>query len=366
MIRRRRVPAVRRLCAALFLALGATASRAADPAGTKTFVTWTATCNNLADCVVVGAEESQLLTVRVIRGAKPDAEPLVKMTLVRTDDDKTPVSSVRMTAIDGAKKTPLAIPDASLSRDDARIVNVELPPGGPGGKFVDAIRDGASLTYQIGASEGSFGLKGISAALRWVDDRQRRAGTATALVAKGMTPLSQVPAERPAPVVTAAPAGSAREVTFSAGAALKKAMPQGDTCDAEIVRSPDAAESVFAWKLGADRLLVFMPCSRGAYNFAAALFFTDAKGGSPRPVALPLPAGPRHDVPVNILTNAEFDPEKMELSEFAKARGLGDCGSQTTWAWTGTTFALLSASVQMTCAGLTSEAWPNVYRAVKR
>lgn len=365
MIRRSFLSAV--LAAVFVMPLVANRSRAADPAGVKSFDTWTATCNNLADCVVVGAVDGELLTLRVIRGAKPDAEPEVKMTFVRTDEDKKPPGVVRLTAVDGPKKTPLSVPPATVSQDDERFVRIELPAGGPSRGFVDGIRDAASLSYKIGGTEGSFGLKGISAALRWIDDRQGRAGTATALVARGMTSNGQIPATRPAPVVTAAPAGSAAEVDKPAiSAALKKAMPRGDECEAELLKAPDAAESLFAWRLGPDRLLVFVPCSRGAYNFSAALFFTDIKGGSPRPVELPHPAAPRDGVPPNILTNAEFDPGKMELSEFAKGRGLGDCGSQTTWVWTGKDFELLSASLQTTCAGLVSDDWPNIYTAVRK
>lgn len=285
MIRRRLCPTACIRAVGFLLAVMASRGHAADRAGIKTFDTWTATCNNLADCVAVGAQDGELVTVRVIRGAKPDAEPIVKLTLVRTDDDKTPVSSVRLTAVDGDKKTAVDMPNAAVSQDDARIVTVDLPPGASSSMFIDAFRNAASLTYKIGTSDGSFGLKGMSAALRWIDARQGRAGTATALVAKGMTPLSQVPAERPVPVVTAAPEGSAAKVTqVPIGAALKKAMPQGDDCEAELVTSREAGEGASAGTLGRDHLLVFVPCSRGAYNVSAALFFTDAKGGSPRPV----------------------------------------------------------------------------------
>lgn len=42
----------------------------------------------------------------------------------------------------------------------------------------------------------------------------------------------------------------------------------------------------------------------------------------------------------DILLNAAIDPRTGLLTHFAKARGIGDCGSAGTWKWTGYTFKL--------------------------
>ena len=115
--------------------------------------------------------------------------------------------------------------------------------------------------------------------------------------------------------------------------------------------------------MGRDLVLVAVPCVRGAYNMTRALFFTDAKGGAPRPV--PLPQARAEDVATaeNVVTNMGFDQKTMILSDFAKGRGLGDCGDRRTFVWTGKIFALLEAAGLDACPGALAEDWPLFYRA---
>jgi hypothetical protein len=104
----------------------------------------------------------------------------------------------------------------------------------------------------------------------------------------------------------------------------------------------------------------------GAYNVTSALFFTDANGGAPRPTVLSRPvAGGDAGNPANLLINADFDPKSMVLTEFAKGRGIGDCGSIWTWLWTGRAFEPLDASRLEACPGALPEDWPNIYKATR-
>ena len=50
-----------------------------------------------------------------------------------------------------------------------------------------------------------------------------------------------------------------------------------------------------------------------------------------------------------------------EEEAFAKARGVGDCGSAATWAWDGHAFRLLRETVMEPCRRVVSEDWPTLY-----
>ena len=47
----------------------------------------------------------------------------------------------------------------------------------------------------------------------------------------------------------------------------------------------------------------------------------------------------------------EYDPQDGLLREFAKSRGLGDCGNSASWAWDGSMFRLASYLALDRCMG---------------
>ncbi len=55
----------------------------------------------------------------------------------------------------------------------------------------------------------------------------------------------------------------------------------------------------------------------------------------------------------NILDNADWEPGTRRLSEFAKARGLGDCGAHSDYAWDGARFRLVRQESMGECRGST-------------
>jgi hypothetical protein len=64
--------------------------------------------------------------------------------------------------------------------------------------------------------------------------------------------------------------------------------------------------------------------------------------------------------------NVEYDPKTRTLTSFAKARGLGDCGSNQTWVWDGQAFQLLSETDMPQCRGAPPDDWPSRYVAKVR
>lgn len=67
-------------------------------------------------------------------------------------------------------------------------------------------------------------------------------------------------------------------------------------------------------------------------------------------------------MPDNSTVNGAYDPKTRTLSAFAKGRGIGDCGSAQTWAWTGDRFVLTEESTMGQCAGVRSDLWPVAWR----
>ena len=83
---------------------------------------------------------------------------------------------------------------------------------------------------------------------------------------------------------------------------------------------------------------------------------TDGKGGAPRsPFA--------EAAQETTLMNADYDPATRTLSDFGKARGLGDCGAETQWIWTGGSFVKVEERRMDACRGALPAYWPVTYRA---
>ncbi len=341
------------------LALAAVPSRAAPtgavPPVSKSFEGWVATCDNLHDCVVVGSndEGDGLFYVRVARGSDVVAAPKVKMVLAASDPIPGAPSAIRLMVKAASKTEAFSVPAAKDDPDGAALAAEISDPA-----FLISIEAADTLDYVAGTLKGRLGLKGLVPALRFIDEHQGRTGTPTALVARGMTPVSQVPAPPVPPTVQ--PAGITAAVAASptlSRALLDMAKP---ACDPEVVEAHgDAA----AWTLGPDRQLVAVPCAEGAYNASVALFTTDGKGGQPRPAMLEQPLKQGDAEADNVVVNYDFDVKTLTLTSLDKGRGLGDCGASRTWVWTGEIFALLRAAELETCPGALPEDWPPVFQA---
>ncbi len=85
-----------------------------------------------------------------------------------------------------------------------------------------------------------------------------------------------------------------------------------------------------------------------------------------RQIKLPYAPGEQRPEDVVVVTNGTFDQKTLVLSEFNKARGIGDCGEWNEWAWDGQAFRLLRSRSMGRCSGLLIEEWPVMYQAVVR
>ncbi len=333
----------------LLLALLATVPADPAPGPIKTFGDWAVACDNVHAC-----EMTSLL-------------PGDGMSVEGSGYDEISLSIARGPGPAGAFSVEVSInvqaKSATALRIDGQVVASGTPTndtlrfaGADAERIVAAIGKGkeAALTGPGGNRIGRVSLAGSSAALRFIDADQGRAGTVSAAIAKGSKPVNAVPLVQPAPVVRyVRPSGTAARVT----PALKTAMVTASDCGEEYTSEVPKIET---YALGGGRTLALLPCGAGAYNYMSVPFLL----GAGKPVfagfdSQPGMSGPDSTMPM--LVNAGWDPKTARLSSYSKGRGLGDCGSAEEYVWDGTRFRLVEQRVMGECRG--SVNWLMVWKA---
>lgn len=325
----------------LLLALAAAAA-SPQPGTLKTFGDWTVGCDNGRTCKAValvpeGEDRETYLLLSIDRGPSTAAR-----------------AQLRWDMPDGpARRTVLTIERQAVAKTSVPAVVLEPT-------ITAALVKGArvEVTTEDGKTIGSASLSGLAAALRYIDDRQKRVGTVTALVAKGAA--AQVAPPPPLPVVIVPPPGTRPPRVLSVARVTKLIGPDKAKCTYSTNRiEPEA------YRLDARTSLVTVvhPCGNGAYNiFYSALLVDEA--GNARAASfdtdLPKPKEGWNDG----LANGGYDPKTGRLYKFMKARGLGDCGSFGEYVWDGKRFRLTERSDMGECRG--SLDYITTWRAIVR
>lgn len=359
------------------LALAAPAGAVAAESGIEArFRNWIVGCDNVRTCRAIGfpadpdGSGAALVLERSGEGA---ARPVLRLSLDRPDDDAAPLAGAFDLAADGRTLGRLEV-DRNfriVPNDFGRRVGDIRDPAIEAA-LLKALRSGRTVTAQWPGGDllATISLDGAAAALLFVDDRQRRIGTQGALMRAGDRPDGAVPAP---PALPDPPAPPART-----GAAAPRAVPAEvrrlynadvakDLCDSDLARSakPDIH------RLDARTVLFGFPCLQGAYQGSTAYYVTSDTASPraqrirlPRPPVRPGPDQPREPAPpAHIVTGDDFSADLGEITEFAKGRGLGDCGTTGTWRWTGSGFALTSYSSMPVCGGLDPDDWLTLFRS---
>jgi hypothetical protein len=209
-------------------------------------------------------------------------------------------------------------------------------------------------------------LSGAVASLLWIDDKQKRLDTVTALVRRGAKPASAVPPQPKAPVIVAAKPSKTKAPENHAPALLAKGRALCEDDDT-------ASQLEDVNPLGGGQFLYQFSCpgSSGAYNFVN-VFLIGPIGNvkALRPATFRRPPGSGdggNDGPPAGLTNPTFDSETMTLTSFTKGRGYGDCGGEEQWVWDGKVFRLALERTMTECRRIPMDDWPVTWRAeVKR
>lgn len=319
----------------------ATPTASADPATAKpesrTFRDWTVVCGNDGACSAFGRVESGTGWLRIVMPAGPEAVPVVDLGMGMDADSLEPTVT-----IDGrAYGLDVADGVARTSADQARAL-------------IAALAGGRTAMVGTGEEAMTLSVSGVSAALLWIDERQGRLDTVTALIRKGDAPASTVPAAPALPVVAAAPAVA--QTGMKTGTQLPdavEALGKVRECRGDTGFSPDFQSATQHYRLAADTVLWGVPCFMGAYNTGYLYVLTDNAGASPRIISLPT-TGEAIETPIN----PDYDPATRRLEAFGKGRGLGDCGTHHQWIWTGQAFVLEHERLMDACMGLTPDLWP--------
>jgi hypothetical protein len=317
---------------------------AADPTGTsQTFGDWAVACDNLRTCEMtslVGDDtdfpEDGPLAASISRAPGPQGGFQV------TVDSAKAAGNVTL-KIDGAPVAQGAPKDGSVrfhGTDAARIVA--------------ALVEGSALTLvDAKGTTVTVSLKGSSAALRFIDAGQGRAGTVTAAVAKGTKPAAAVPVGPAAPRIAALRGGG---TPASVSAVLRKQMEKAAGCDEEAAEF-DKDSEVQTFALGGGATLALLPCGSGAYNINSVPFVV--RGGKATVADIDYSGDGSGEAAM--LTNAWWDDKKSVLSTHAKGRGIGDCGESATYVWNGKSFVLVELRSMDACRG--SINWLRTWKA---
>ena len=332
---------------------------------TRTLRDWYATCDNGNDCFAyTGTDTGGWLLVRL--GAGPEAVPTI-LVGVSPFADEAPGETVRLT-IDDVSEVLAAGPDESashaVSSDRVAATLVRLASA-------------RSLSIGKGEAETSLPTAGASAALLWIDERQGRLDTTSALIRRGDRPASTVPSAPALPrVVRAAtpdqgrfarasdPGEQGSEANLSLPAAIE-ALPEVRQCREDTAFNAFLQKAVLAARLSPDTELWGVPCDAGAYNAMYDFYLTGTDGSNPRKADFPS-WEPRErtegDIAGDGLVNPVFDANTNTLRHFPRARGIGDCGTIQSWGWTGEAFVLVQERFMGNCWGMPSNLWPTIWR----
>jgi hypothetical protein len=314
----------------MFLALAAAAA-SPQPGELKTFRDWIVGCDNGRACQAVGLlpeGEVEGATITVQRDAAANVVPKITIT--------SEVKAVGLSIDNALSVFKLRPSDGyfEIAADEATDFTVPL-----------AKANRIELVDAGGKPLATISLAGASAALRYIDDKQKRVGTVTALVAKGAA--KAVPAPPPLPIIAVPLADKRPPRTLSVARATQLIGSDNAKCEYSSAKvEPEA----FRLDARTSLVTVVHPCGNGAYNYFSSAFLID-ETGKVRPATFDTDKPNPKDGENLGLVNAGYDPKTRRLSSFMKGRGLGDCGSGQDYVWDGTRFRLVEQTDMGECRG---------------
>lgn len=323
----------------MLLTLLAAVAAAAQPSEVRTFQDWTVACDNGLTCEAVAL---------LPENAEGDVqwEQWVTLTLRRGGRAGDPPSLI-MQGYDGSPAALLADGQALPVRLSESVDGVTVT--GDERLLVETLRSARVLDVRdaAGTSLGRISLAGASAAMLYMDEKQHRLDTVTAMVRRGSRPASAVPAPPALPQVRMAPPPT--DEPLSIDTAIVAGFRRRFECHEYDVREDSDFETI---QIATGTTLVLVPCGSGAYNFSSVPVIARRRGGRivtelalfDRQWGLRSEGHP-------LLINADWDAEERRLREFSKARGLGDCGSRADYAWDGAGFRLVHQEEMEECRG---------------
>lgn len=337
---------MRRALFALSLMPLAGVALAAETGTTQTFGDWLVGCDNTRSCTAIGLSPEAagvFAYLKVAREGGPGSRASISVSIL---DELAAGGPIR-----------LELEGGTLDRETWEVEEnassfATAQAGERSRAAIEALLPGETLQVSIGEETAPISLGGMSAALRYMDAAQERAGTALALVAKGERPEDTVPA---APLPGSIP--SMRLTEIDTPAQRPQGLPERDEFCPE-----SAGDTVLQAENGT--LLWGVCSSSGAYNlFSDFSIVVDgiatAADLGPQGTGIDPDGGDTGST----LVNAALAEDGRTLQAFFRGRGLGDCGSITSWVFDGRAMRLVEESGMGECRGVRPDDWPVTYRA---
>ncbi|MCP1468875.1 hypothetical protein J3E64_000546 [Sphingobium sp. OAS761] len=317
---------------------GVGAPRPPVPGSLETYKDWTIGCDNRNRCEAIallpenGDWPDNPMMIGVVRDAGPDAA--TEVWFERDGKGQAEVSFI----IDGRR-----IASATARGGTATV------RGPQASALAIGMARGTAMEVRLGGKPvGRPSLSGSAAALRYMDARQGRAGTTTALIASGPLGVLAVKAAPAAPRIQRAPVPAGPEP-----AALwrdeRTRIGSMTGCTEEMNSGPPMEQH----RLSKTETLILVPCGAGAYNFSSVPVIASGVPGRRvfRLASFDYKPGWTENPAQPMLVNAGWDAGKSRLDSFAKGRGLGDCGGSESYVWDGSLFRLVEATAMGECRG---------------
>lgn len=360
---------IRPAALAVCLALLSVPAGAGDLGTVRTFEDWTAGCDNGRACTalnLLAGDGASIWFLRLDRNA--DATAPVQLTLMPQSETYPRTGTLRLRAA-GADIATLKFGQGLRQDGDGLVIEDRKAVAAVLAVMRSAEKLEVISTQQPAGAEvlANISLVGAKAALLWVDERQQRIDTVTALVGRGSKPESAVPVPPVLPVAVperTTDGGPPPEALAEATRSEMSRQSAGYCDEDRDGPDPDSHNMV---RLGPDLLLASVRCFSGAYNFGRAYFLLEEGAvASVRPALFPRPVEQKVEedkdsTPDNVLWNADFAPNSTEISHFAKGRGMADCGETGVWRWDGHAFQAVSMTEMNSCRGIMAGYWPNTY-----
>lgn len=309
---------------------------------------WAVGCDNLIRCEAIAlqpeasgsGDSDEPLLLQIVREGGPSGEVMLRVSGL----SQIPREIALM--VDGAQAARLSgtAGDEAVVRGESALATVQAMAGASTIELRPVGRKGRTES-----SLASFSSTGLAEILRFVDARQGRVGTRSALISRGPEPDTGVPLPPPRPTVRQLPSPDADAAPGLNEAELAAARKLA-VCDAMLM-ARDVAE---LFPLDGDSALLLLPCEAGAYNVSAVPLIARGTAGS-RALSIArfdfAPGFTGEPGKPPLVVNALWDARRGILSSLAKGRGIGDCGASENYVWDGTMFRLIESRAMHVCRG---------------
>lgn len=321
------------------------------PAKVVTFKDWTVGCDNGLACQAVALMPQTMpdgaLSVVVTRAEGAAALLAIEMSGLTSKSDRFRI------VIDGKVAYAGEMQAGSEMMKVSALDAIKLARTMAKGRVMTVI-DGA------GTDLGTASLSGASAAFRYADAAQGRAGSRGAIIATGAKKSNGKTSSLPVII-----AKKIKPTDILPDTAAIVALSENSPCATERYGPTQDA----AYSLGTDasgpQALILLNCGSGAYNFSVGVYvgLRDANGKwAFAPAKFDYtPTRFAEGSDLALVVNADWDANTQSLSGYSKGRGIGDCGSSESYVWDGSMFRLTSATLMDQCRG--SLDWIPVWRA---